>query len=115
METTRWTNPSQPQTLQSSVILLYVSAALGVVFAPSGFGLLLAAGRVAGGWGCANERKWGYQLALAVAALPFVLFLSVADLTDDLLGTLFVFAFDILLLVLLLHPQSRSYQKIWFR
>lgn len=115
METTRWTNPSQPQTLQSSVILLYVSAALGVLFAPGGVGLALAAGRVAGGWGCANERRWGYQLALAVAALPFLLYLSVSDLTSNLLGTLFVFAFDILLLVLLLHQQTRSYQKIWFR
>jgi hypothetical protein len=115
METTRWTNPSQPQTLQSSVILLYVSAALGVLFGPSSLGILFAAGRVAGGWGCANERKWGYQLAVAVAVLPFVLFLSVADLTDHLFTTLFVFAFDILLLALLLHPQSRSYQRIWFR
>jgi hypothetical protein len=115
METTRWTNPSQPQTLQSSVILLYVSAALGLLFGPSSLGILLSAGRVAAGWGCANERRWGYQLAVGVAVLPFVLFLSIADLTDNLISTLFVFAFDILLLALLLHQQSRSYQKIWFR
>jgi hypothetical protein len=71
---------------------------------------------VAAGWGCANERKWGYQLALVVAVLPFVpVVLNLADVTDNLISTLFVFAFDILLLALLLHQQSRSYQKIWFR
>ena len=118
METTRWTNPSQPQTLQSSVILLYVSAALGVLFGPSGFGVLLAAGRVAGGWGCANERKWGYQLAVAAAVLPFALLVitwSGRDIGDSILPLLINMAFDILLLALLLHEQSRTYQRIWFR
>ena len=88
---------------------------MGLLFGPSSFGILLAAGRVGGGWGIANERRWGYQLAVAVAVLPFLLFLDLSHLADHLISTLLVFAFDILLLALLLHPQSRSYQKIWFR
>jgi hypothetical protein len=119
METTRWTNPSQPQTLQSSVILLYLSAALDLVF--GGFGtivILLAVGRVAAGWGCANERRWGYQLGVAMAVLPFLLLfaaIGVDGIFDNLLQVLVTFAFDIVLLVLILHRDSRGYQRIWFR
>jgi hypothetical protein len=119
METTRWTNPSQPQTLQSSVILLYVNAALGLLFGGAGgLGLLLSAGQVAGGWGCANERRWGYQLAVTVAAIPFVFlfaFNSLSEIGDNFFRIAFALAFDILLLALLLHRESRSYQRIWFR
>jgi hypothetical protein len=119
METTRWTNPAQPQTLQSSVILLYLSAALDLVFGGFGtFAILLALGRVPAGWGCANERKWGYQLAVAMAVAPFVLLLAaigVEGIFDNLFQVLITFAFDIVLLVLILHPDSRGYQRIWFR
>jgi hypothetical protein len=122
METTRWTNPSQPQTLQSSVILLYLNAALGVLlgfsFLSTGIGLVLAVAQVAAGWGCANERKWGYQLAVAVGVLPFLLLwanLGLDGIADNLLAVLISFAFDIVLLVLLLHRETRSYQRIWFR
>jgi len=119
METTRWTNPSQPQTLQSSVILLYINAAFSIIFGGfSGAVLLLGAGRVAAGWGCANERKWGYQLAVVMAVLPFAVLFAVEpldDITDNLFRVIIFFAFDILLLALLLHRQTRSYQRIWFR
>jgi hypothetical protein len=105
--------------MQSSVILLYVGAAISILFGGVyGLGILIAAGRVAGGFGCANERKWGYQLAVAVAVLPFLLLLAAIGLdgiADNLLRVLISFAFDILLLALLLHPETRSYQKIWFR
>ena len=114
METTRWTNPSQPQTLQSSVILLYVSAALSLLFGLSGLGVLIAGGRVAAGWGCANERKWGYQLAVVMGVLPFVRLIGV-DIAHNLLTILILFAFDILLVCLLLHRDTRAYQRVWFR
>jgi hypothetical protein len=119
METTRWTNPTQPQTLQSSVILLYINAAFGVLFGGlGGLGFPIAIARVAGGWGIANERKWGYQLAVVVAVLPFLFLyvdLGLSGIADNLLPILIGFAFDIVLLALLLHPQSRDYQRIWFR
>ena len=104
--------------MQSSVILLYVNAALSVLFGLSGVGLAVAVGRVAAGWGCANERKWGYQLALVVAILPFFLlftFTSLDTIADNLLTVLLAFAFDILLLGLLTHRETRAYQRIWFR
>ena len=116
METTRWTNPTQPQTLQSSVILLYLNAAFSILFTLSGAAVLLGLGRVAAGWGCANERKWGYQLAVVMAVLPFVVLIPFLDVVaDNLFQFLLSFAFDIVLLALLLHPQTRAYQRVWFR
>ena len=119
MDTTRWTNPTQPQTLQSSVILLYISAAFQILFsAGSGLVILIGGARVAAGWGVANERKWGYQLALGAAVLPFLLLFAantLGDIIDNILFLLLLMAFDIVLLALLLHPQSRSYQRVWFR
>jgi hypothetical protein len=120
METTRWTNPSQPQTLQSSVILLYVSAGFSMLFGGLGSGLLvlLAAAKVAAGWGCANERKWGYQLAVGAALAPFAILIYVIGLdgvAHHLLRIIVSFAFDIVLVALLVHRETRSYQRIWFR
>ncbi len=119
METTRWINQSHPQTLQSAVILLYMTAAFAVLFGgiPGGIGLLLLAGYVGGGFGIANDKRWGYQLAVAMAFVPFVLVLLFFDLTalfPTSLAGLISIAFDVLLVVLLLHPESRSYQRIWF-
>ena len=82
--------------------------------------LLLLAGYVAGGFGIANERRWGYRLAVGVAALgllPYVwlLFRDTSDFFDLVfsLGAINLM-FAIALLALLLHPQSRDYQRIWF-
>lgn len=106
--------------MQSSVILLYVSAAFSLLFGGFGSGLLfpVAIAKVAGGWGCANECKWGYQLAVTAASLPFVLLILLVGPTwiaHHLLRVGISFAFDILLLALLLHRETRSYQRIWFR
>jgi hypothetical protein len=111
MQSRQWTNPSQPQTLQIAVFLLYINAFFAVL-SLSGVGILLAAGGVGAGYGIANERKWGYGLGLAMAFLPFVLTLLAGH---SLLGTgLVTLAFEIALVALLLHPQSRNYQRIWF-
>ena len=117
MQTRRWTNASQPQTLQMAVLLLYISAAFDVLF--GGFAnplvLLLAAGNVAAGYGIANERKWGYLLGVGVASLavlPYVFWLVAGGLS----ATLIISAmFPVAMLALLLHPQSRDYQRIWFQ
>jgi hypothetical protein len=117
MRNGRWLNPSQPQTLQSAVLLLYISSGLSLLFS-FGFlgpiGLLIVGGGVAGGWGIANERKWGYGLALAVAIAPFLFSLAIAHVLLPG-GNIVSAAFDILLLVLLLHNNSREYQRIWFK
>jgi hypothetical protein len=114
MRNGRWLNTSQPQTLVNATLLLYITAAFDLIFGGLflGPGLLFIAGRVAAGWGIANERKWGYGLGLGVTALTVLLYFWLGGLT---FGTLVVSAFDIVLLVLLLHTQSREYQRIWFK
>ncbi|MGE0794515.1 MAG: hypothetical protein AB7H43_11870 [Acidimicrobiia bacterium] len=113
METRRWTNPSQPQTLQIAVFLLYINAffaLLGGLLHP--LALAAAVGGAAAGFGIANDRRWGYNLGLAMAFLPFVLRLAAGA---SLLGySLINLMFEIALVALLLHPQSRDHQRIWF-
>jgi hypothetical protein len=132
METRRWMNQSQPQTLVIAVFLLYARAfftllfgldpLVEIAFANSGavsnlLRLFVVAGGVGAGYGIANERKWGYYLGIAVAALPllarvYVSFkLQVNPLSFDLVGLLF----DGALFALLVHTQSREYQRIWFK
>jgi hypothetical protein len=122
----RWTNPSQPQTLQIAVFLLYANAfftALSVLqnglatytHSPP-WGPLIIATAVAAVFaarGLASEQKWAYPVAIAVALFPFVF---------RLLGGFGLFGadiitlmFEIALVVLLLHDQSREYQRIWFK
>jgi hypothetical protein len=107
METRRWTNPSQPQTLQIAVLLLYINAVFGLLFGVLGtaFGVVLIVGGIGAGFGIANERRWGYVLGVVVAALNVLLNL----------GTVVGLMFAVALVALLLHPQSRDYQRIWFR
>jgi hypothetical protein len=110
MEARRWTNPSQPQTLQIAVFLLYINAFFALLgFSPAY--LLLAVGGAFGGYGIANERRWGYNLGLLVASLTLALTLFSSGRVGTNLVTL---AFEIALIALLLHPQSRDYQRIWF-
>ena len=114
METRRWTNPSQPQTLQIAVILLYLDAVFGVLYgaAFNPIGLVFVAGAAAAGFGIANERRWGYLLGIGISLLPFVLRLV---LGAGIVGGSFInLMFEIALVALLLHPQSRDYQRIWF-
>ena len=118
MNNYRWFNPHLPQTLQIAVLLLYLNAFfmfIGREFAWM-WGLLLIIGFVAGAFGIANEKKWGYVVALIAAsarvALTLVIF-SLGTILGDL-GLLLGFMFDVALVALLAHPQSREYQKIWF-
>ncbi|MBI2169712.1 MAG: hypothetical protein HYU28_09485 [Actinobacteria bacterium] len=118
----KWFNQSQPQTLQMGVMLLYINAAFLVLFGGVFFrfpvGLLLTGGLAAGGYGIANEQKWGYQTGVGAAivnlALPVLIAGGVGAVFADL-GLLLSVMFDVALVALLLHPHSREYQKIWFR
>jgi hypothetical protein len=115
----RWFNPHQPQTLQIGVLLLYLNAFFMFLNREFAFalGLLLIAGFVAGGFGIANEKKWGYFVGLGSAALRVALTLALVSLDTifNNVGLLLGFMFDVALVVLLAHPMSREYQKIWFR
>lgn len=117
METRRWINHSLPQTLGNAVLLLYISAAFDALFSLgslSGLGIVLVAGKVAAGYGIANEKKWGYQLGLAMAFAPFVLRFLFGGL-DAVLGVgIISLMFEVLLVALLLHRESKEHQRIWF-
>ena len=110
----RWLNNTQPQTLQIAVMLLYLNA---VFFALSGlllspYGLPLIVGQAAGAYGIANERKWGYVLAVVMAVAPLALIILHRSLFGVSLLTLM---FEVALVALLVHPQSREYQRTWFK
>ncbi|MCC5951121.1 MAG: hypothetical protein JJU45_03395 [Acidimicrobiia bacterium] len=120
METRRWINQSLPQTLYIASILLYLRAGFLVLFGAfiSPLGLALIIGSVAGGYGLANEKRWGYIVALVVAAFGLVPF-ALAVVAEGI-GVLFELTviinliFPVALFVALVHPMSREYQRIWF-
>ena len=127
----RWLNPTQPQTLYSAVMLAYFRGVSIVLFgsvyyralpydilgsfASRIFPLLLLVALVGGGLGIANEKKYGFRLALSAAIYSVVATLWIGtQYSVELLGFLLRLMFDIVLLVLLLHPQSKEYRRIWF-
>ena len=121
MRLNRWLNQSLPQTLQIATFLFYFNAGwsvlTGAIFNP--LTLLLAVGSLFAGLGIANEHKWGYVLGVVIAGLgllPFVWLLidrGLGHLLDPLV--LLALIFPVALFLLVIHPESRSYQKIWFR
>jgi hypothetical protein len=127
----RWFNARVPQTLAISQILLYINGAFALLAAiASGpplaklIMLLSAGANIYGGYGIANERRRGYQVAVVASFLPIVgaavaATLSTGGLFGNLfrvllpggpLNALFVYA----LIALLLHTQSREHQRVWF-
>ena len=113
----KWFDQSQPQTLQAAVLFCYLNAALAILYLIV-FGatlpLLLLVAAI-GANGIANEKRWGYWLAV-VAACVYVVTQVLAFVTfSRTFGLVLNLAFAVLLAVLLLHPESRRYQRIWFR
>ena len=115
MNERKFVNRSQPQTLYMAVILCYIELVFNLL---GGLPLLILVGfaLAAGGYGIANEQKWGYQLAKWSAVAQVVLlfaYFGTATLTQ--LGPLIDLIFYGALVGLLVHPMSRDYQRIWFR
>ncbi|HYF47499.1 MAG TPA: hypothetical protein VD926_14895 [Acidimicrobiales bacterium] len=119
METRRWTNPSQPQTLQIAVFLLYANVVLTILFTAWLPAILLALVGGLGAYGIANSQRWGYRLAVASSAIEIVLvvlipLLSIGpDLAFDLRWLISI-VFPVALFCALVHPESREHQRIWF-
>jgi uncharacterized membrane protein (DUF2068 family) len=113
MPANRWLDRTQPQTLYIAVMLLYINAVFGLIAGLSLIGILIVAGQVAAGYGIANEKKWGYFLGLVMAFLPFIL--RLLFLHNPFATQIISLMFEIALVCLLLHPQSREYQRIWFK
>ncbi len=120
MAATKWTNPSQPQTLQIGVFLLYFDAFFGALRAlgASGTGALIAiaiaAIYAASAWGIANEKKPWYWAGIVASAFGLLPVLLIFDFGLNL-QLIISLVFPIAQFVALVHPMSRSYAKIWFR
>ena len=119
MEPRVWVNPRQPQTLYIAQMLMYFRGGIALVFgflfgSLTVFSLLFAVGNVVAAFGIANERRWGYKLGVAVAALTLAISLLVLiDSFGRLWGQMIGLLFDFALVALLLHPISRGYQRYW--
>jgi hypothetical protein len=115
----RWVNQSQPQTLYGATILCYIDAVFGLLFGMIAInpllGLVTLIGLAAGGFGIANEKKWGYTVAVIAAILQVGMLILAFGI--DVVGfpQILSLMFDGLLVGLLVHPMSRDYQRIWFR
>ena len=136
MQTRRWVNQSQPQTLVIATFLLYATAVFVVLGQGPGIGaaiggahadqienfgrLFVAAGGIYAGYSMANEQKTGYYLGIAVAALPLLAkLIDIARYHVSPLDSRYFdpinLMFEIAMLALLLHQQSRNYARIWFK
>ena len=133
MTTRQWINSRQPQTLYLAQLLMYIQGGIDLLFALAGgfptgrlFGLrilavayllLVIVGKLAAAFGIANSMRWAYRLGVTVAVAPLVLraVLAFYDGLGRLVSAPISLMFDIALLALLLHRQSRDYQKHWFK
>jgi hypothetical protein len=119
MELQRWYNSGQPQTLQLAQILLYMNAAVDLLQGLFGGGigllwLVVVAGQVVGAYGIANGRKKGYRTGVVFAFVPVALLILLSVHYRVVATNIFSLLFIVALIVALLHPQSREYQRIWF-
>ncbi len=127
MANTKWLDRSQPQTLYGGTVLLYFNAfwwildlmsSGGTYIGILGFAILspvLALGAVFAGLGIANERREGYWGGVAIAVLNMLaLVVLFVDVHGQSISVIINLIFGVALLALLLHPHSRSYQRIWF-
>ncbi|HUR77812.1 MAG TPA: hypothetical protein VMZ22_07680 [Acidimicrobiales bacterium] len=134
MQTRRWVNQSQPQTLVIATFMLYAGAVFTILGNTPHLGpaigsgsnidlienlgrLFVAVGGAYAGYLIAQEKKLGYYLGIAVAALPivaktiFCFRYQISPLRLDLVEWIF----DIAVFALLVHVQSRSYVRLWFK
>ena len=134
----KWFDRMQPQTMQIATWLLYLNGFFALISfmdhrdwigyarldkgaLGSLIGLIVVASFIGGGYLMANDRKIGYKLALVAAFSPFALriwilwsypgFSAIDKITgNDTIG----FIFEAALCGLLLHPQSREHQRLWY-
>jgi hypothetical protein len=115
----KFLNQAQPQTLVLGTLLLYINAVFGLLFGIVSTSLLLGLatiiGLAVGGYGIANEWKWAYPVAVAAAILQLVMLIAVFGSDVINFPVIITLLFDGALVGLLLHPESRSYQRIWFK
>jgi hypothetical protein len=96
-----------------ATMLCYIQGFFALL-ALSYFGLFFAAALGFGAYGIANDKRWGYTLAVTAALLQVLVVVAIAFDVGLELGILLSLMFDVALVALLLHPESREYQRIWF-
>jgi len=117
MSDRRFFDPSLPQTLQGAVLFSYLNGAIAVLSLLSGatlIELVIVLGGV-GAYGIANERRWGYYLCLAAAIAFLLVQIAFFFVYPFVFASMINLLFSGFLVALLLHPASRSYQRIYFR
>ncbi len=132
--TSVWFNANLPQTLFLAQMLMYLQGGLHVLFGLFlgsgvsglfgaalwyvGYWLLEGPGKLVAAFGIANLRRWGFWLGVAAGTAPLVVRVVAAILVLRL-GPLTLYPiglmFDIALLALLLHTQSRRHVRHWPR
>jgi hypothetical protein len=115
----KFLNQAQPQTLVLGTLLLYINAVFGLLFGIVATSLLLGLatiiGLAIGGYGIANEWKWAYAVAVVASILQLIMLFAVFGSEVFGFPVVITLLFDGALVGLLLHPESRSYQRIWFK
>lgn len=115
MSNFRFINRTLPQTLLAASYLIYITVIFDILFGRvrEPIILVISLGLFVGVLGFVNERRFGYIVAVASAGVNllleaiFVVLVSVAFILNLI--------FAIALFALLVHPQSREHQRIWFR
>ena len=124
--------------MQIATWLLYINGAFALInlldgsnwigFARESKGLLglavamaVVVANVGGGLFMANDRRLGYRLAVVAAFSPFALRIWLSldwegyGFFDRITGNDTIgFIFEVALCALLLHPNSREHQRLWF-
>jgi len=112
MESRRWLNRYQPQTLVTGTMLLYIEGLFNLVRGTELMFIGLAMFPAA--YAIANDKRWGWRLGVGAAALAVLLRL-ISILSYGFTPTvLLILVFPVALLALLVHPISREYQRVWF-
>ncbi len=125
MKNTRWLDRSQPQTLYIAVIVSYIDVVFTVLNMFSGtqglpfvfvlFIFIVPLLQGVAAFGIANHNLKMWFLAVGLSLLNFVLIFYIYAIYSffavDILGLIV----DIAMVILLIHPMSRTYVKIWFR
>lgn len=112
----KWIDHTQPQTLQGAVLFAYLNAALAIVSSlvlGSPFLLFFLLMAVAA-FGIAQSRKLAYWAGVVLACLYALGELAIVVVGGGFAGILNLL-FAGVLVVLLLHHESRSYVRSWFR
>jgi hypothetical protein len=142
LDTRKWFDRMHPQTLAIGTWLLYfdgVFASLQFFGKTNEFGLLRVIGPITGiigllscvcffggGFLMANGKLLGWYLSIAASFTPLLARFIISahqqkygfsiSLIDRITGgDLISFMFEAALVVLLLHPMSRSYARTWLR